>query len=120
VGAKARTVAKTPTPVAQGELAKAAMLNLWGLSVKQVQTAYQPQDASVTVTITLGGTVPSTPLEISAANDLTKSFCLMALQALWTSGTPLGRTIVLVQGPTQDEYANTINLYVSDFNCQVT
>jgi len=108
-GAKSRTGPKTPTPVAQGELAKAVMLNLWSLGVKQVQTVYQPRDASVTVTITLGGTIPSTPLKISAANDLTKSDCLMALQALWTSGIPLSRTMVLVQGPTQDEYANTIN-----------
>lgn len=72
--------------------------------MQKLETTYDPQHTSATVTITLGGTVPYRPTQISAAQELTKAFCLMALQGLWTSGVPLSQTMVVVQGPTQGEY----------------
>jgi hypothetical protein len=73
-----------------------------------VQTAYDGQTASVTVTVTLGGAVPLTRQQISAAQEMTKSISLREQQAMWGSGVSLKGVKVMVFGPTQDEYANII------------
>jgi hypothetical protein len=98
----------TPTSAVQGQLAHAVYLNVWGLGVQSLQTSYDPTQAIASVTITLGGSVPGTDVMASAAEELTKAFCLMALQALWTSNVSLSETKVVVQGPIQDEYADII------------
>ncbi len=98
----------TPTPAIQGQLARAVYLNIWGLGVQKLETAYDAQHTTVKVTITLGGTIPNTEVKASAADELTKAFCLMAQQAVWTSGAQLAEATVTVQGPIQDEYADTI------------
>ena len=104
-----RSVHPTPTSAVQGQLAQAVDINVWQLGVKQLETAYDPQHKSATVTIVLGGNaVPTTNTQTSAATELTKALCLMALQALWTAGVPLSQTVVIVEGPTLDEYANRV------------
>lgn len=75
---------------------------------QSVQTAYNGQTASVTVTVTLGGAVPLTGQQISAAQEMTKSISLLEQQAMWGSGVSLKGVKVMVFGPTQDEYANII------------
>lgn len=105
---QANGVQPTPTSASQGQLAHAVLLAVWGTGVRSLTTSYDATHESATVTITLDGTVPNTRVKVSAAQELTKAFCLMALQALWTSGVPLESTLVVVQGPTQDEYANII------------
>ena len=77
-------------------------------SVQAVQTVYDAQAASVTVTITVGGSVPLTDQQISAAQELTKTLSLREQQAMWGSGVTLKDVKVMVFGPTQDEYANII------------
>ena len=100
--------ATTPTPAIQGQLARAVHLNIWGLGVEHLDTVYDAQHTTAKVTITLGGTVPNTDLKASAAQALTKAFCLMAQQALWTSDVPLDEATVIVQGPEQDPYSGVI------------
>jgi hypothetical protein len=73
-----------------------------------VQLAYDTQAASVTVTITVGGAVPLTNQQISAAQELTKALSLREQQAMWGSGVTLKNVKVMVFGPTQDEYADII------------
>ena len=77
-------------------------------SAQAVQTAYDAQAASVTVTVTLGGAVPLTDQQISAAQELTKAISLREQQAMWGSGVTLKEAKVMVFGPTQDEYANIV------------
>jgi uncharacterized membrane protein len=77
-------------------------------SVQSVQTAYDAQAASVTVTVTVGGAVPLTDQQISAAQELTKTLSLREQQAMWGSGVTLKEAKVMVFGPTQDEYADII------------
>lgn len=103
-----KTAPPTPSSAEQGQLAQAVLSNLWNLGVQNVHTTYDPRDASATVTITLGGNLPGTLAEVAAAQELTKSFCLMALQALWTSGVGLSQAKVMVQGPAQEEYGDTL------------
>jgi hypothetical protein len=77
-------------------------------SVQAVQTVYDAQAASVTVTVTVGGAVPLTNQQISAAQELTKALSLREQQAMWGSGVTLKNVKVMVFGPTQDEYADII------------
>ncbi|HEU4784960.1 MAG TPA: hypothetical protein VFS83_16600 [Ktedonobacterales bacterium] len=77
-------------------------------SAQAVRIAYDAQTASVTVTVTLGGAVPLTDQQISAAQELTKTLSLREQQAMWGSGVTLKDVKVMVFGPTQDEYANII------------
>jgi hypothetical protein len=77
-------------------------------STQVVQVAYDAQTASVTVTVTVGGAVPLTDQQISAAKELTKTLSLREQQAMWGSGVPLKDVKVMVFGPTQDEYADII------------
>jgi hypothetical protein len=105
---RATTTQPTPTSSVQGQLAHTVYLAIWGLGVQKLDTTYDAQHATVTVNITLGGTIPNTAVKASAAQELTKGFCLMAQQALWTSGTQLSQVTVNVRGPLQDEYGDTI------------
>jgi hypothetical protein len=77
-------------------------------AAQAVQIAYDAQATSVTVTVTVGGGVPLTDQQISAAQELTKSISLREQQAMWGSGVTLKDVKVMVFGPTQDEYANII------------
>jgi len=87
---------------ALGNLAQSAQ------AAQSLQTAYDAQAASVTVTVTVGGAVPLTDQQISAAQELTKAISLREQQAMWGSSVTLKQVKVMVFGPTQDEYADII------------
>ncbi|GEM_PF-5367807 len=97
-----------PISPTQEQLAQDVSLNIWHAGVKSLTTTYDAQRHSATVTITMGASVPNTTLKVSAAQELTKALCLMALQALWTSGVALDQTTVLVQGLAQSIYGEII------------
>jgi hypothetical protein len=107
-GTQPKAVAPTPTSPLQGQLAHRVDLHVWQLGVQRLETTYAAQHATVQVTITLGGTTPNTSVKVHAAQELTKAFCLMAEQALWTSGVALDEVTVTVQGPYQDPYSGLI------------
>ena len=77
-------------------------------AAQAVQIAYDAQATSVTVTVTVGGAVPLTDQQISAAQELTKTLSLREQQAMWGSGVTLKDVKVMVFGPTQDEYADIV------------
>jgi hypothetical protein len=93
-----------PTPALQGQLAQTVYYAVWGLGVQRIETTYDAAQGSVKVQITLGGSVPNTDAKVAAAQELTKAFCLMAQQALWTSGVQLTEANVTIMGPVQEEY----------------
>lgn len=74
-----------------------------------VQTTYDAQEASVKVSVRVGGKVPDTDDEVSAAQKLTKTICLREQQAIWGSGLTLKQVTVTVLGPIQDEYDNIVD-----------
>lgn len=80
-----------------------------GSEAVAVRTIYDQQAASVKVTIRIGGRVPDTDAEVSAAQNLTKTICLREQQAIWASGVTLKEATVTVIGPIQDEYANIVD-----------
>lgn len=100
----------TPAPAFTGHGPLASIVDpaIWGAGVQSVDTSFDEAHAQASVTITLGGTVPNTDAKTSAAQELAKGFCFMAEQALWTNGIPFSEVKVIVQGPSQDEYANLI------------
>lgn len=97
-----------PTFVSHGPLADIVDPAIWGTGVQSVDTTFDSARSMASVTITLGGTVPNTDAKVSAAQNLAEGLCFMAEQALWTSGDPFSEVKVIVQGPSQDEYANII------------
>lgn len=97
------TVAASP----QSQLARRAC-QAAGNQALAVQTVYSAQDTAVKITITVGGAVPLTKQQISAATEMTKTICRQEQQAMWVSGVSLKEVRVIVMGPTQDEYADII------------
>jgi hypothetical protein len=67
-------------------------------------TAYAAADRTATVTVTLGGLVPTTSAEIAAAQERSKVLCFQAQRAVWTSGVALNAATVAVLGPYLDPY----------------
>jgi hypothetical protein len=100
----------TPAPAftSHGPLAGIVDPAIWGAGVRSVDTTFDAAQAKASVTITLGGTVPNTDAKVSAAQELAKGFCFMAEQALWANASSYSEVTVIVQGPTQDEYANIV------------
>lgn len=85
-------------------------------SVPCLDTAYQAQDHTAMVTITLGGLVPTTTADIAAVQERVKVLCFQAQRALWTSGVPLTGATVAVLGPYLDPYNGpTIAPYASAY-----
>lgn len=106
----ARGAFATPTPAfaSHGPLAQVVAPAVWATGVVSLDTSYNQAQGNALVTITLGGTVPNTDAKTSAAQDLARSLCFMAEQALWTSGSSFNEVKVVVQGPFQDEYGGTV------------
>lgn len=109
VASPTATAQAAPASPIQGQLAEAVHFAVWGLGVQKIDTAYDATNASVKVQITLGGSVPNTDAKVAAAQELTKAFCLMAQQALWTSGVRLTEANVIIMGPVQEEYGGYQN-----------
>jgi hypothetical protein len=100
----------TPVPefASHGPLKDIVAPAIWGAAVQSVDTTFDSARSLAGVTITLDGTVPNTDAKVSAAQELAKGFCFMAEQALWTNGDSFTEVKVIVQGPSQDEYANIV------------
>jgi hypothetical protein len=62
------------------------------------------------VTATVGGLVPRTPADISAAQERVKIICFRAQKALWasTSAIPPREVIITVLGQMIDDYGDKI------------
>ena len=99
--------AATTAATTQDALARRACAAI-GNQAQAVRTSYNAHDASVHITVTIGGAVPLTSQQISAAQELTKALSLREERAMWTSGVSLKDVKVTVMGPTQDEYANIV------------
>jgi hypothetical protein len=91
----------------QDDLARLACQSA-GNQVLSVQTIYSAHDATVKVTVTVGGAVPLTKQQIGEAEKMTKSICRQEQQAMWASGVSLKHVTITVMGPTQDEYADIV------------
>ena len=98
----------TPTPTAQERLFTSLAQQAIGDPSVSVQATYDAAARSVTVTTTLGGTVPNTPPDIAIAQERVKTVCFRAQEALWTSGTALSKVTVTVSGPILDQYAEAM------------
>lgn len=101
------TATPTTEPGPAGQLA-ASVRRALGVRVTQVTAAYDAAKESATITIIVGGMVPSTDAQIAAAYTRVKSVCYQAFRALWASGVTLREATALVEGPIQDEYADII------------
>ena len=104
----ASATSPTGQPNTQDTLARRAC-QAAGDQVLSAQTIYNAQDASVKVTLRVGGAVPMTDDRVSVAQEMTKTICLREQQAIWTSGVAMKAVTVTVLGPTQDEYANIVD-----------
>ncbi|MGE5335642.1 MAG: hypothetical protein ACM3N4_13150 [Nitrososphaerota archaeon] len=108
-GNVAAKVCPTPSTGAPQDMLAFRACQAIGNLAETVQAAYNAQDASVTVTVRVGGKVPDADNEVSAAQEMTKTICLRAQQAMWTSGVALKEVTVTVLGPIQDEYAEIVD-----------
>lgn len=97
-------VGETPTSTTERQLSMQVSTAVWGTGVRQSRTVYDAKMNAVTVTITLGGTIPHTSAETATAQELAKGFCLMAQQAIWSGGGRFDEVTVIVNGPLQNEY----------------
>ncbi len=96
----------TPTT---SELLSANARGAVGAAATSVAVAYDTSAEKATVTITIAGDVPDTDAKIAVAYARVKTLCFQEENALWTSGQPLRQVTVVILGPTQDEYDNTVN-----------
>ena len=106
VSEKQRGSQATATSSTERELSAQISSAVWGTGVQRAQTVYDAKTNAVTVTITLGGTIPHTVVETSTAQELSKGFCLMAQQAIWSGDTHFDEVTVIVRGPMQSEYGD--------------
>lgn len=106
-----RLASATATPTAEpgpaGQLA-ASVRRALGAHVTRVTASYDAATGAATITIIVGGVVPSTDAQVAAAYTQVKRICYQAFRALWASGMTLRETTALVEGPIQDEYADII------------
>jgi hypothetical protein len=94
----------TPTPTTEQRLAALARHAATGPNVQHVDTTYSAQDGTVTVTVTLGGSVPVADADVSAMQQRVMSMCFQTQKALWTSGILLHSVTVTIVGPVRDLY----------------
>lgn len=104
------TATPTTEPGPAGQLAASVRRALTArvTRVTQVTATYDAAKETATITIIVGGVVPSADTQIAAAYALVKSVCYQTFRALWASGVTLREATALVEGPIQDEYANII------------
>ncbi len=78
-----------------------------GTVAKQVDVTYQATDQTAAVNIMLVWS-PAWKTDFSLAQAKAKLACYQAQTALWTSGVPLSKVTVLVQGQALDDYSSVI------------
>ena len=93
-------VGKEPPATAQGAVGSAA---------RSVGVVYDGSAQSLSVTVTIDGNVPLTDAQIAAAYARVKTLCFQEMNGLWSSGLPLRQVMVIILGPTKDEYNATVN-----------
>ena len=112
--ATAASGSPTPTPTTQQRLATLARRAAAGPNVQHVDTTYGAQDGTVTVMVTLGGSVPVADADVSAMQGRVMSMCFQTQKALWTSGIPLHMVTVTIVGPVMDLYGDrAIKVYAA-------
>jgi hypothetical protein len=100
----------TATPTVEqrvGALAQRAA----GLPAQSVAATFDAAgDGTLTLIATIGGPVPGTQMEITAAQERSKTICFQIERAVWTSAMPAGvapgEVKVAVVGPIFDDYAD--------------
>jgi hypothetical protein len=95
----------TPTPTTQQRLTALARYAATGPNIQHVDTTYRAQDGTVTVTVTLGGSVPVADADVTAMQARVMSMCFQTQKALWTSGVSLHMVTITIAGPIMDQYA---------------
>ena len=80
-----------------------------GSAARSVGVTYDARAQSLTATVTITGAVPLTDPQIAAAYARVKTLCFQEMNGLWSSGLPLRQVMVIIQGPTKDEYNVTVN-----------
>lgn len=96
----------TPTPTTTEARINALVRQAVGSDPHQIQTVYQAAAGQVDVTLTLGGTVPTSDVDVSAMQERVKTLCFEAQRAVWAGGLPsLGQVTITVVGPIMDQYA---------------
>lgn len=96
-----------PTPTAAEARVNALVRQAVGSAPRQIQTDYHSTPGEIAVTLTLGGTVPTSDADVSAAQERVKTLCFEAQRAVWASGlAPLSQVTVTVVGPIMSQYAD--------------
>lgn len=103
----ATPIATPSDPVGQELLASAQ--GAVGSAARSVGVAYDARAESLTATVTIDGNVPLTDAQIAAAYARVKTLCFQEMNGLWSSGLPLRQVMVIIMGPTHDEYNATVN-----------
>ena len=97
----------TPTPTTTEARVNTLVRQAVGSDPLEIQTVYQMSASQVEVTLTLGGTVPTSDAAVSAMQERVKTLCFEAQRAVWASGpNPLSQVTVTVVGPIMDQYAD--------------
>jgi hypothetical protein len=104
------TATPIPTPAdPTGQALLRTARSALGSSARSVEGTYDTSAQSLTVTVTIDGNVPLTDDQIAAAYARVKALVLQEMSGLWSSGLPLRQAMVIIQGPTKDEYNIIIN-----------
>ncbi|HEX6800612.1 MAG TPA: hypothetical protein VF116_23065 [Ktedonobacterales bacterium] len=96
----------TPTPTTSEARINALVRQAVGTAPLQIQTVYQSTSGQIEVTLTLGGTVPTSDADVSAMQERVKTLCFEAQRAVWAGGLlSLSQVTITVVGPIMDQYA---------------
>lgn len=96
----------TPTPTTTEARINALVRQAAGSDPLQIQTVYQTASGQIAVTLTLGGTVPTSDADVSAMQERVKTLCFAGQRAVWAGGLPsLSQVTITVVGPIMDQYA---------------
>lgn len=117
VSARSTATSSLPvaTPTTKERLAAVARAAFGG-GVQLSEVSFDAQSQTLAVTGTLGGDVPVTASDVTAAHERTKTLCFRVQRALWASGIALREVTVFVRGPTFDDYGNQ---YVESYGTAV-
>jgi hypothetical protein len=97
----------TPTATSEEQHLDTLVWQAIGSGPQQIQITYDRAAGLVNVAIAYGGSVPTRPEDVAAAQERVKIDCFEAMRALWTSdAVPFTRANVTVLGPVIDQYAD--------------
>ncbi|HEX9057174.1 MAG TPA: hypothetical protein VF818_06525 [Ktedonobacterales bacterium] len=97
----------TPTATSEEQHLDTLVWQSIGSGPQQIQTTYDRAAGLVNVAIAYGGSVPTKPEDVAAAQERVKTDCFEAMRVLWTSAAvPFAQANVTVLGPVIDQYAD--------------